>query len=155
MNCLSCWTLISTAHKQVVKKWLILKVNFELLLRKGWSRDNYWKYLFLQIGGKTYVCSALVTCAMWSISSVIISLWQVLFTKSLIKLIFWNWNIKFHVGKSILTCRVKMGIEAKKEPFKCKLIYHGKYGNLCWCRNLDFHEILALSVSFSSAEEKE
>lgn len=85
----------------------------------------------------------------------VLSLWQVLLTKSLIKWIFWNWNIKFHVGKSILTCRVKVGIEAKKEKFKCKLVYHSKHGNLCWCRNLDFHEILALSVSFSSAEEKE
>lgn len=66
-----------------------------------------------------------------------------------------NWNIKFHMGKSIMTCRAKSRIGAKRWSCKCKLLYHKMYGNLCRCRNLGFLKILTLSVSLLSAEEKE
>lgn len=57
--------------------------------------------------------------------------------------------------KSIMMCRAKSRIETKGWSCKCKLLYHTKYGKICRCRNLGFLKILTLSVSFSSAEEKE
>lgn len=65
----------------------------------------------------------------------------------------WNWNVKFQMGKSIMTCRAKSRFVAKRWSCKCKLLYH-QQGNLCRCRNLGFLKTLTLSVSFIAVEEK-